>query len=280
MKILIYILPAIFYLLMGAIGEDFIYSIFFGSIIMFFYCYILSLKIDFNLNVIKKIILTIILLHVFFIIISLIVKGVDKTNFISLLNTLPYVIAVLFFYIFNKTLSKPKKIFVFILYLIFVYNLNNYIPQLVFQKLHFNNYIGKTEMIINVSKIPFIKNQNDSLIGFGTGDEILILDFWNNGCGSCFKKFPKFNSLYLKNKDNTKIKFYSVNVFKSIEEIEKGNKLISKYNYSFTNIFLNDEFKHNFSVEAYPTVIVIKKNRIIFKGTIETLTNFESIYLK
>lgn len=278
MKILIYILPAIFYLLMGALGEDFLYSIFLGSIVLFFYCYILSLKIEFNFNVIKKIIFTIILLHIIFIAISLIIKGIDKTNFISLLHTLPYVIAVLFFYIFNKTSSKSKKIFIFLMYLILVYNLNNYIPQLVFQKLHFNNYIGKTEMIINISKIPFIKNQNDSLNGFGSGNEILILDFWNNGCGSCFKKFPKFNSLFLKNKHNTKLKFYSVNVYKSIEEIEKGNKLISKYN--FNNVFLNDKFKTDFSLEAYPTVIVIKKNRIIFKGTIETLTNFESLYLK
>lgn len=41
--------------------------------------------------------------------------------------------------------------------------------------------------------------------------QLVVLDFWNTGCGICFKKFPKLEQYHVRYRNNANIKFFAVN---------------------------------------------------------------------
>lgn len=268
------------YIIMGIFNSfnDYIIIIGFLSFLLYFYIIYKDEKI--NDIILFKIILSLIITHSILLLLSLIIKGFDKTNFISLLQTIPYILSAIVFSRLSKTKKISQKILILLTSFLIIVILNKYIPQIISQKIFFNNVNGEAKKEINISKIPFLTFDNNSDKYFFEKDKIIVLDFWNNNCGSCFKKFPKLNTFYNKNKSNKNLQIFSANVYKSESEIKKGNELLTRYNYDFKNIFISNKYKNDFQIEAFPTVIVIKNNEIIFKGTIETLDNFNFLYIK
>lgn len=100
-------------------------------------------------------------------------------------------------------------------------------------------------------------------------DKIIVLDFWNTACGVCFKKFPEFEKLYLKYKDNPNIEFYSVNMPLKRDKFENVVSQVDKLNYKFPTLYCKTDSKvveEKLKIDGYPTFLIIKNNRIRFDG--------------
>ncbi len=98
-------------------------------------------------------------------------------------------------------------------------------------------------------------------------NKIYIFDFWTTSCSACIEKFPDFSRLCKKYSDNKKIEFYTVNVKLNKNEGNKSLKYILNKNYCFNNLFLKSKDEaERIDVNGYPTVLIIKNNKIIYNG--------------
>ncbi|WP_336515338.1 TlpA disulfide reductase family protein [Pollutibacter soli] len=112
--------------------------------------------------------------------------------------------------------------------------------------------------------------------------KLTVLDFWNTSCGICFRKFPILDSLNKKYK-NSGVSFYSVNVPIKDEHEPKSESMITKFNYSFGNLFLTEKrFGDSFNIKFFPTTLVVnEKEEIIYRGNIDELdANLGDMILK
>lgn len=221
--------------------------------------------------------------HLIILIIGIYIKGYSKTNFIGnfyiLYLVFSYLIGV---YIFNKNIMNKVKYIYFLLFLFISFILSHLMPTIIENKLFFNTYTGSTsELKINLGEIKiydFNKNKYTNLTEFK--EEYIIIDFWNNNCGVCIEKFKYLNELIKNQKFNlNKTKIISINIFKNKEEIKKGNLIFKKQKLNFENYFADKKHEEKFEINGYPTTFVIKDKKIIFKGTIETLSLFNYLYL-
>lgn len=229
-------------------------------------------------------ILTVICFHLLILIIGVIFKGISKTNFIGNFYII-YLVSSYYFGVFifySNKITTNTKYFLVSLFLIISLLFSKTLPTIIENKLFFNTYIGETSKNkINLNEITiynFNKKNYSSLADFN--NEIIVVDFWNNNCGVCIEKFKLLNNLVLSEKFDNKIKFISLNIYKKKSEINVGADLFKKQNLNFENFFLDKIYEKKLNINGYPTTIVIKNNKIIFKGTIETLTLFKWYYLK
>lgn len=120
------------------------------------------------------------------------------------------------------------------------------------------NYIKDLKLTIydiNNNPINFDKNK------------VYVLDIWTTSCGVCIEKFPDFSSLCEKYSDNSNLEFYSVNVKLNETERNRTLKYVLGKNYCFKNLFINSKDEVNkIDVYEYPTIIIIKNNKIIYNG--------------
>lgn len=94
-----------------------------------------------------------------------------------------------------------------------------------------------------------------------------ILDFWTTNCGVCIEKFPDFNKISKKYLTNPNIKFYTVNVRLNENDKIKVIKYTSDKTNYFKNLYIKSKEEANIiDVNAYPTILIIKGNKIIYNG--------------
>lgn len=143
----------------------------------------------------------------------------------------------------------------------------------------YGNYLGKTSNF----KIDSINltDYNGNRVYLDTKDSrIIVIDFWNNNCGICFRKFPLLKELQREYKNDINVKVIAVNVFSTNEEIKKAKELLQETgNNDITSYYMSKNDAKAFNVKWYPKVIVIKNSSIIFEGHIETLNLFKYLYL-
>ncbi len=90
----------------------------------------------------------------------------------------------------------------------------------------------------------------------------IVLDFWGSWCGYCIKGFPKMKEYYSKYKD--KVEFIGIDC----NDTDKNWKeAVKKYNLPWMQLYNTKELKKDVSVtygiKAYPTKIILDKNKII-----------------
>ena len=144
----------------------------------------------------------------------------------------------------------------------------------------YGNYLGRTSN----SKVEGVNllDSNGSNFYLETKDsKIIVIDFWNNNCGICFRKFPLLKEIQREYKNDINVKVIAVNVFLDNEEIKKAKELLYETNNSdITSYYMSKNDAKGFNVKWYPKVVVIKNNEIIFEGHIETLNLFKFLYLE
>jgi thiol-disulfide isomerase/thioredoxin len=123
----------------------------------------------------------------------------------------------------------------------------------------------------NVPEFNMINPQGPDFTNKNLKDKIVVFDFWNTGCGVCFRKFPLLQEKFVKYRSIPGIEFYAVNIPIRRDTIGEAEKIISEYEYTFPVLIArNDSFAKLFKVFAYPTVVIIKNGKeIIFRGNIE-----------
>ena len=73
-------------------------------------------------------------------------------------------------------------------------------------KLNFDSFTG-----YYYAKLPEFSaedREGNAISNSSFSDKIVFIDFWHTQCGACFRKFPALNELYLKYKDNDKVKIF------------------------------------------------------------------------
>ncbi len=160
------------------------------------------------------------------------------------------------FVVNNRYLKALTALFLVIGFASFLYFPN--------QLNYFFNRNSRTDVVF--PKIDFI-NAEKVPVKLGN-HKVIVLDFWTTSCAVCFEKFPDFEKLYLKFKNNPKIKFYSVNVPLKRDSLYKTEKLVKKLGYKFPTIYLTSREKteKKLNIDGYPYFVIIKNNRIRFEG--------------
>jgi len=123
---------------------------------------------------------------------------------------------------------------------------------------------------VNLSSFEITTGKEKATFG-SLKEEYILLDFWNSGCGVCFKKFPEIQFLYNKNKNKMTIASVFVPRFKNEQESD-GKPIIDKYGYTFPvwSVSPKDTLLKILKIEFFPTVILLDKDKnVIFRGNLD-----------
>lgn len=182
-------------------------------------------------------------------------------NYDSTINSLPihifFILASLtaFFYV-----KYSKLILLFLISLIIWFHFNGkkaYLDYRFFGNTK-NSYINSNIFsgLSNIRNQDFVVDTN----------KLIIIDFWNSKCAPCYRQFPLIDSIS-KLVDTSKIDILLLNIPLKGETKENNYLLLSKFNYSFKQIFANDShIMNSLKINYFPTTVVIKNNIILFSG--------------
>jgi len=150
-----------------------------------------------------------------------------------------------------------------------------YVFQVYYIKpyIHFLNFHNATGLTARPEPATWImQTPNGTVI---TNKELqgktVLLDFWYTSCAVCFKKFPSLQQLYDSLGHRNDLVFYAVNIPWRNDTPGLATHLIKKRGYTFPVTIGNLSLASSFGVEVYPTLVVIKNQRIVFFGDIDAL---------
>lgn len=183
-------------------------------------------------------------------------------------NFICYGISIVLSYLINNSKLFIKKGILLFAYFIFLFI---YIKVLFFYVANYQN-AGTFSGIINTKSKLDLKamDDNGNQLEFNN-NKIFVLDFWFAGCGACLNEFPEFEKLYLQNKKNPLLEFASIGIpIKKQGDLEK--RFIEKMEekkYTFPVYTSVNKIDSMLEITSYPTIIICKKDSLIFKGSLE-----------
>lgn len=224
-------------------------------------------------------------------------KNVKLAYFIAVLPIILFLIAI---YVFMFILEKPEaKFFILAIYsshsvllgiflsfiavrvqkkwlviipmsgLIFWYCF--YGSDFLLHKSNFGTYFG--EQNINVVNVDFL-DENDKKVSLNDPNKYYVLDFWTTTCGVCIMEFPKVENLYQKYKHLGNVEIYSVNFPLRGQKYKNVIDVPRKRNMTFPVLQFENEDREllgrKYNVFAFPTVLIIKNEKIIHVGNIDS----------
>lgn len=267
-KYFLSLIPIAIYILLGIIFDgDHLYMVFSMLLLMFSITYVLFKK---KILIKKKDIITI----VWLIVSILTVASIFKNNFS---RTLVYIVFIPFFSLFGYLFWKNKSILYLISIIIFSLIINFYIqPNFLIYYYSFD----RKELLTNKEfpNIEFVDSNSKSYVL--PKDKIIVLDFWNTSCSVCFNKFPKFNKLYNKYKDDKRVLILAVNVPINNEKFIERKDAFENEKLDFKTLYTNSliETQNALNFNTYPNILILKNNKILFQGNIEPISDFFSYY--
>jgi thiol-disulfide isomerase/thioredoxin len=109
-------------------------------------------------------------------------------------------------------------------------------------------------------------------------DKYYILDCWTSSCGVCFRKFPIVDNIG-KHADKSKFEIIAFNIPIRKEKKESNFKLLDSFPYTFKKLYAETQsVADSFGITGFPTTIVIKNNKVIFRGDFEeAIERFEVV---
>jgi thiol-disulfide isomerase/thioredoxin len=198
-------------------------------------------------------------------------KGDVSLTIVSWLSSLAYFIGMGFgFLLFYTRKGLNWLILIFVIMVstwVYFYGYNYY--------LHFINYknfngktSGKTPEFNISDKLGNSYNNKDFV------NKTVIFDFWFTRCGSCFRDMPRFEKLFQRyGRDGTAF-FYSVNFPISTDTVGYADYIIKDYGFSFPVLYAKESVIRSLRISCYPTYIVFRNEKILFRGDIENLESY------
>ena len=207
-------------------------------------------------------------------------KGLNSLRVGGFLHILLFVTSILAGHLIANANSNFKKYGYLLVFIFLTIPSAIFVPTIASQQTFFRTFTGDVNYSVKLHELPILDGVSLDTIKLGIPNHVIVLDFWNNTCGVCFQKFPTVAKLKKKYDGNPNVSFYAVNAFRNPNEIPSGIKLFNKYGEGLKTYFLDNNIAQKYRVEAFPTILVIKNNKVIFRGTIETLQMFDWKYLK
>ena len=141
-------------------------------------------------------------------------------------------------------------------------------------ELHFiggNTTDGISQPISNRTNAVANSIQLNSLDSLLKSSDIVIIDFWFSGCGSCRKSMPELNEIYdefLKKK----VQIYGIN---PIDDVTKIEKIKTQYAVKYPLIQVSSEVAQKYRVEEYPLLMIFQKSKPVL-----TLEGYSALFEK
>jgi thiol-disulfide isomerase/thioredoxin len=102
--------------------------------------------------------------------------------------------------------------------------------------------------------------------------KVVVLNFWNIGCGPCIAEMPHLNKLVEKYRTNDKVVFLAV----TPDRTEKLRSFFSKRQFDYTVVNNAAVAGESFNINTLPTHIVIDKNGRIIHRSVGASENIAS----
>ncbi|WP_088323584.1 TlpA family protein disulfide reductase [Polaribacter tangerinus] len=151
-----------------------------------------------------------------------------------------------------------KILYLIILILVGIYGFSNFWMII-------ENYNARQKK--DAPKMEFISENGNQIRLDTIQNKIIVLDYWTTSCGVCFQKFPKYEELFMKYKNNPNINLYAVNIPERRDTIGHAKKMIEKYNYQFPVLYSEtDTVPKLLGFNRYPHVIILKDKKVRYNG--------------
>ncbi len=141
-------------------------------------------------------------------------------------------------------------------------------------KLNFDSYTGR--YFARLPEFTAEDGEGNLVSNASVTGKVVLMDIWHTRCGACFRKFPALNELYLKYKDNEKVKIYAVNYPNASDRPTQAFEMITKRGYSFPVAKLKTvSILDSLSVTVFPTTFLVnEKGYVVFKGSLENVIKY------
>lgn len=145
-----------------------------------------------------------------------------------------------------------------------------------FNYLNNGTFTGKVTETVKDNSWYIVSQNNDTLRQSYYQDKIVLFDFWNTACGGCFKKFPDIERIYRHYKDHPDFVLNAVNIPIKRDTAGMAFTMMEKYNttYSFPVFVADSTMSNTFDINGFPKVIIMKNNKIVFRGQVELAEDY------
>jgi len=192
------------------------------------------------------------------------------STFVSWPSTLAQFAGIGFGFWINKV-SYRYKIFLGLLWVGFSFwvMLSGY--NLWLNKYNFGSYLGKVHE--EAPSFIFTDSNNKTFSNQDFSKSTLVLEFWYTGCKYCFNDMPKFQKMFDQYGESGKVLFYSVNTPIREDSLGFAQSLLDKYHFNFPLLFASGDAIQDFKIIGYPTYLILERNTIIYRGSINGIEN-------
>ena len=179
------------------------------------------------------------------------------------IKILPILFAPMIFYVFGVLIKKRSKII--LLSIIVIQSFLGFLFMV-----NWINYHGYSKGF-TVKEFPktLIIDNNNLNVNFDS-KTIKIIDVWSSSCGICIKKFPDFEQLKEKYKEDNEVTFYALNLPLKRDSIIDVKKYTSKY--SFKSLYAKDlDAWNQLQIKGVPQFLILNKsNKIVYQGSLNS----------
>lgn len=139
-------------------------------------------------------------------------------------------------------------------------------------KINYGTFTGTQDF--PVDNLVFKESLDSSKVLLNDKETLYLLDFWATNCAPCIEEFPTVQKIYYqKEYVNKKFKVFLINVPYKDKEYALAREILKTKQISIPLMYFDkgfDTLKMKFHVNAFPTVLLIRNNRILHIGDIYT----------
>jgi thiol-disulfide isomerase/thioredoxin len=138
---------------------------------------------------------------------------------------------------------------------------------------YYRNFTGKTNQRVIPEWSSYIAVDSDFSAKYND-EKLILFDFYNTWCSVCIGKFPKFQDAYNRYKNYPNMLVYAVDIPWQNDTTGMALQMVRSRGYTFPVLIGKTGLDTILCITWYPTVILLKGNRIIYKGDIEQVDKY------
>lgn len=140
-------------------------------------------------------------------------------------------------------------------------------------KVFYGSYSGS----VNEKILPFtlVTADGQTVSSTSMKGKYVVFDFWNTGCGVCFRKFPQLQQYHTRYQKNENVKFFAVNIPMTRDKPGQATTVLAKKGYTFPTLFAESQSLASlFKVNSFPTVVIMDPSQhVIYRGQLDGIDN-------